>query len=397
MATPFGRTMRALAADSGRPAWWTWAVSLLLAIAWLGWFIAGRVTVYEVSQQAHVETQAAAHPVAALQGGALVASHMALGRAVHAGDILLELDARSATLRLREESQRLTALPARRAALKAEIESLQSAGRHELQATEAAVMSAQARAGEVAAQLEYSQEYERRLAGEVHGGGIAEVDLLRARSESRRQRATSEALQAEARRLAQDAQAREGQAHSRIDALRGQLVALDSESATLATSVARLGAEIDRLRVRAPVDGIVGDVAALHPGAWVAEGQHVGTVLPSGGLQIVAEFMPARALGRLQPGQRARLRLDGFPWAQHGSLAARVQRVAAEAHDQHLRVELVLEPDAGAHQPTLQHGLSGTVEVALEDVAPAVLLLRSMGQRLGGTQATGTTLASAPP
>ena len=394
MSNPYSRTLRALSADTARPSWLAWGVALVLALAWAAWFFLGRVTVYEVSQAARLETGASAHPVSALQGGALVASTLRLGQAVKAGDVLVELDTRSATLRLREESQRLAALPARRAALKAEIDSLLAAGRHEQQATVAAVQSAQARASEVAAQLEFASDYERRLANEVQGGGVAEVDLLRARSEARRQGAQRESLLAEARRLGIDAQARDGQARSRIDALQGQLAVLDGDATTLATSVARLASEIERLRVRAPVDGTLAEVATLHPGAWVAEGQHVATVLPAGSLRVVADFVPATALGRVQAGQAARLRLDGFPWAQHGTLAARVQSVAGEVRDQRLRVELALEP---GDRPALalQHGLSGAVEVALEDVAPAVLVLRSMGQRLAPAVAPVPTAAVA--
>ena len=372
-----------MAADSARPSWWAWGAALLLGAAWMGWFTLGRVTVYEVSSQARIEAQAAAHPVAALQGGALATSTLALGRTVRAGEVLVELDMRGARLRLQEETQRLAGLPARRAALGDEIASLQAASRHEQQATVAALRSAEARAGEVAAQLEFSTEYERRVAGQVQAGGVAEVDLLRARSEARRQQAQREALLAESHRLANDAQARGGQLRSRIDALQGQMAALDAEATTLATSVARLESEIERLRVRAPVDGTLAEVTALQPGAWVAEGQHVATVLPRSGLRVVAAFAPAGALGRIRPGQPARLRLDGFPWAEHGSLDARVQEVAGEVRDGHVRVELALAPQAAGAGPALQHGLGGTVEVALEDVAPAVLLLRSMGRSMG--------------
>jgi adhesin transport system membrane fusion protein len=380
VASPFDRTLRALAADSARPSWWAWGIALLLGTIWMGWFTFGSVTVYEVSGQARIEAQAAAHPVAALQGGALMSSSLALGRPVRAGDVLLELDTRGALLRLKEETQRLAGMPARRAALGDEMASLVAASRHEQQATAAALRSADARAGEVSAQLEFSTEYERRMASQVQGGGVAEVDLLRARSEARRQQAQREALQAESQRLANDAQARGGQLRSRIDALQGQMATLDAEAATLATSVARLESEIERLRVRAPVDGTLAEVTALQPGAWVAEGQHVATVLPRSGLRVVAAFAPAGALGRIRPGQTARLRLDGFPWAQHGSLEARVQEVAGEVRDGQVRVELALAPQAAGVGPALQHGLGGTVEVALESVAPAVLLLRSMGR-----------------
>jgi membrane fusion protein (multidrug efflux system) len=105
-------------------------------------------------------------------------------------------------------------------------------------------------------------------------------------------------------------------------------------------------------------------------------------ILPPGTLQVVAYFPPAVALGRLAPHQPARLRLTGFPWTQYGSLAATVARVAHEARDGQIRVELSLLPDPPSAIP-LQHGLPGTVEVAVEQVAPVTLVLRAVGKRLG--------------
>ena len=383
MASPFVRTLRSLAADGSRPSRLAFVIVGTLGLAWAAWFAAGRVTVVEVSRSARLEALAAAHPVAALQGGALVHTAMQLGRAVRAGEVLLELDTRSASLRMREESERLQSLPARRTALRAELQALQASSQSDQQAAQAAVQAAQARASEAAAQLGFAREYERRLAAEVRGGGVAEVDLLRARAEALRQAAQLEALRAEPQRLTADALSRAAQLRSREEALQGQMAALDGEAATLATRVARLQHEIESARVRAPVDGTLAEVATLHPGAWVGEGQHVATVLPAGRLRVVAEFSPATALGRLHEGQAARVRLDGFPWAQHGSLQARVQQVAGEVRTQGLRAELELDAAGVPPGLGLQHGLSGTVEVALEEVSPAVLLLRSMGRQLG--------------
>lgn len=394
MASPFSRTLRSLGADGSRLSWGLWVLAGALGAAWLTWFVGSTVTVFEVSRAARLEAVTAAHPVAALQGGALVRSSLALGRTVRAGEVLVELDARSATLRLREEQQRLQSLPARRKAVGAELQALQEATRNDQQAVQSAVLAAEARVRESAAQLAFARDYERRLADEVRGGGVAEVDLLRARADARRQAAQLDALGAEPQRLALDAQARAGQQRSRIEALQGQLAALDAEAALLSTSVARLETEIDRLRVRAPVDGTLAEAAPLKPGAWVAEGQHVATVLPPGRLRVVADFSPATALGRLKPGQEARVRLDGFSWAQHGSLAARVHLVAGEVRDRQLRAELEL--DTAGVPPGLvpQHGLSGTVEVALEQVSPALLLLRSLGRGVAPAAPAPTALAS---
>lgn len=395
MATPFSRTTRALVADDARPAWWAWGIALVLGGAWLAWFVFGRVTVFELSRQARLEVQRSAQTVASAQGGAVLRSHLALGREVRAGDLLLELDDRVSTLRLAEEGERLAGLPARQAALREEIAALESARGAELQAAEAAAQAAVARSGEAAAQLDFARDHERRLTAEAASGSVAEIDALKARSESRRQASARDALLADARRSTLEAAGRAQQMRSRIDALKGQLLALDAEARTLQASSVRLQAEIERLRVRAPIDGTLADVAPLGPGSVVPEGHKLAVVLPRGTLMVVAEFHPATALGRVQPGQPALLRLDGFPWAQHGSVNARVLRVDGEVRDAgapaqpgaprepRLRVELAIEPGSLPPQ-LLQHGLSGSVEVALEQVSPAVMLLRAAGRKLAG-------------
>ena len=93
---------------------------------------------------------------------------------------------------------------------------------------------------------------------------------------------------------------------------------------------------------------------------------------------VVAEFAPPEALGRVRPEQRGRLRLDGFPWAQYGTVSATVARVATETQNGKIRVELDVEE---ADFPvSLQHGLTGTLEIEVERVSPAYLVLRSIGR-----------------
>jgi hypothetical protein len=97
-----------------------------------------------------------------------------------------------------------------------------------------------------------------------------------------------------------------------------------------------------------------------------------------GMLKIMTDFLPPAALGRIQPGQPARLRLDGFPWMQYGAVSATVASVASEVRDGWVRVELAVRPDAAPPIP-LQHGLPGTVEVEVDHVSPATLVLRTAG------------------
>jgi membrane fusion protein (multidrug efflux system) len=75
------------------------------------------------------------------------------------------------------------------------------------------------------------------------------------------------------------------------------------------------------------------------------------------------------------------MRLDSFPWAQYGTITASVTTVASEASNGRVRVELTLTPYQASPIP-LQHGLPGMVEIEVERVAPARLVLRAVGQLL---------------
>ena len=73
--------------------------------------------------------------------------------------------------------------------------------------------------------------------------------------------------------------------------------------------------------------------------------------------------------------------LEGFPWTQYGAISATVASVASEVRDGRVRVELALRPNLASPIP-LQHGLPGTVEVEVDRVSPAILVLRTAGQLL---------------
>jgi len=98
-------------------------------------------------------------------------------------------------------------------------------------------------------------------------------------------------------------------------------------------------------------------------------------------------------LGRIRPGQHARLRLEGFPWAQYGSVSATITNVASEIRDGTIRVEMALDSNPGSRIP-LQHGLPGSVEVEIETLSPANLVLRTAGSLLAGPKGNFTNLSA---
>ena len=392
MATRFIRTTRSLTQDSGRAALLGWSVAVILLAAWLVWFVFGRVTLYEVSRQARLEVQQSAHPVAALVPSRIAANDLVVGQQVSAGELLIELDASSEKLKLAEEQVRLAAIVPRIASLRREAAALEQASARQRVAAAAAVEAAAFRNSEATAAGEFARDNERRLREESAVGGVAQVEAVRAHTEVLKLGAARDALAADGRRQDLEAQAHALQQQAQLEALRRSVLSLEGESAALQATVARLNGEIARYALRAPVSGMVAEVATLRTGAYVAQGQRLVTIVPNGEFAVIADFAPAAVLGRIQRGQRAMLRLDGFPWPQYGGIAARVTRVSGELRDGLVRVEFAPEP-ASARQFTLQHGLPGSIEVALEEVSPLQLLLRSAGRMHA---AAATTDAPAP-
>jgi multidrug resistance efflux pump len=132
----------------------------------------------------------------------------------------------------------------------------------------------------------------------------------------------------------------QGDRLAQLQQLRTQANQLAGQKSTAAATVDRLENEVELRRIRAPVNGKLGEVATLRVGAVVHEGEKMTSVVPPGNLHIVAEFSPPAALGRIQAGQPARMRLEGFPWAQYGSLSASVTGVASEIRDGHIENRL---------------------------------------------------------
>src|SRR5437867_2470972 len=174
---------------------------------------------------------------------------------------------------------------------------------------------------------------------------------------------------------------RESERQARLGRLKGELSRMDGQAASSRAASERLENDIQRRLVRAPADGRVVEVAPMQAGTFLTAGDRIGAVLASGRLKLIASFPAAGALGRVRPGQQARLRLAGFPWMQYGTVPATVASVASEVRDGGIRVELDVFPDPASGIP-LQHGLPGTVEVEVERLTPAALALRSLGRRL---------------
>jgi membrane fusion protein (multidrug efflux system) len=304
---------------------------------------------------------------------------MQLGRRVKRGDVLIELDANVQELEAREQEAQGSAYGEELAALDRAIAAESQSLRDEEKVAEASILEARARLREAEASASYLTLDMERKSQLRSSGLISELDFARAKSDSAKQQAVVDALRASIVRQEKQKSAQRSERQARIESLRREMAQLAGQSRKSGAALDRLRSEVELRRIVASVDGVLGEVAPLRVGAVITAGEKLAAIVPDGKLRVIAQFKPSAALGRIRAGQNAKLRLDGFPWTQYGTLTARVSEVANEVREGYVRVELT--PAAHARMP-LQHGLPGITEVEVERIAPAALLMRVAGQQV---------------
>jgi len=393
MATAFTRTMGSLRADGFRRSLAGLLVAAALLGGWCAWLFLARVSRYETTESARLEVDRATHLLQAPYGGRVVASRLVLGRNVQAGEILVELDANPERLQMQEERARRKAIDPRVESLRAQLIAATQAADRERDAARAALEEARARVLEAEQPARFGEADAARLKQLMAEGLTPEREYARAQAEADRARAAVASWRQAETRQEREQRTRESDRDAQMRALEAEIRRLEGESVTAGAAIDRLQYDVEKRRIRAPIAGRLGDVATLRPGAVLHDGDKLASIVPSGALRIVAEFDPPAALGRIRPGQAARLRLKGFPWAQYGSIEGRVATVGNEIRDGRVRVECDVIGSAASRIPA-QHGLPGSVEVRVEEVSPAALALRVAGEWIGASR--GASVVQAP-
>lgn len=382
-ATAFVRTFAQVSDDQSRSTVWMLAVAMAVLAAWVCWAAWARVSLFEVSPEARVELDAAAYPVESPLEGRVVKSMLRVGPRVRSGDVLVEMDAVPNQLELQEERVREQGLRPELTRLQGQIAALEAAQLEDQQSARISAQEAEnrVRESEIAAQAS-EQEYAR--SGKLYAEKlISDRDWEKATAETSRLQAVVATQRAAALRIPQDQIARDRERDVEVQHLRGNVAKLKAEGNADVAAVARLGYEVERRRVRAPIDGRIGEAAVLHVGAFLHQGEKLATIVPEGGLRVVAQYPAPAAFGRIRPGQTATLRLQGFPWAEFGTVSATVTSVAQEIRDGKVRVELAVDTNSN-FRGQLQHGMPGELEITIERLSPLSLIARTAGQWLTG-------------
>lgn len=381
MPTAFSRTYSALLAERGRASTLTLAATLAALGGWVWWAAKSQVTLYEVSTAARLELDSATYPVQSPFAGKIVQTSLTVGKEVKQGDVLVEIDSEPDQLQLRQEQVRAQGLHPEVERLRSQLVAEERARQEEQRAAQGAAEEAANRIREAESAARYAEQELARTEKLSQQGLTAQRELDKAQSEARRLRASVATLEAAAKRIPQEQSTRDRDRESRLQRIESEIARLEAERGTVNAGIRLREYEIERRRVRAPVDGRVGEAALLRRGAFVRDGEPLGSIIPEGNLIVAAQFAADAAFGRIRPGQRATLRLDGFPWAEFGTIQATVQRVAQEVRDGKVRVELAIDPKSG-FRARPQHGMPGSLEIAVERISPASLVLRTAGQLL---------------
>lgn len=365
------------------------ALCLVLLSGWVYWFCCAAIGVYESSDASEIEISHEIHPVQVEVGGRISSSFLTLGRRVQAGELLLEMDDSEQRLELNEMQARLGGIGPQLDHLHQEITNQRAALHHGKDELAEAQLEAQSRSREAqsrAAFAGHQAEQDREL---YSIGTLSRLELDRAVSNAHQQVAVADAALASAVKAEKQEQRNGEERLANIQNLQRQASAFEADWQTLVAQIERLKHELDRRRVYAPASGTLAEVEPIKSGTVVQAGQKVATILPSGGLKVVAQFMPAAVAGRIKPGQPARLLVDRFSWSQYGAVPLTVETVGADLQDGHIKVELLVNPMFRSSIP-LQHGMRGTTEVFVERATPLVIALRVAGRYLEGQAGTST-------
>jgi membrane fusion protein (multidrug efflux system) len=361
-------------------------LALVLLGAWALWLTRARVVVYASTPNGRLEVAHHVYHVTTAEAGRVAELHVALGREVVEGDVLLVVDSTLDQKKLEEETVHLSGLEPRITAVRAEIDAENLARKWQSKANLANLERARLDAARAEARAKQQDEL-LAIQERLHAEALASsIDTLAARGEDVDRHLTTRGAKVDLGRLRVSREFDDEKARARVAELERQVAELEAERSATAASIDTTRATIELRTVRAPASGRLGNIAALQIGDVVKAGDVLATVVPSQDVHAVAEFTPAEAVGRILPGRAARIRLSGFSWSQYGVLHAVVTRVANEPRDGTIRVELDLDRSASPGIP-VQHGLPGTVEVEVERVAPWRLVLRGAGYAAAATEA----------
>jgi hemolysin D len=386
MAYPFERTLRSLNGyESGTRV-------LLVTLVMLGlgglvtWAVGARIPVMKVSSQGRIEPHNAVYRLEPPGAGRVVRSMLNLDEEIKEGELLIEFDTRSERLELEQSKATSVALEQELSVIRDQIANKKDEHTASSLVDEVAVREEVEKEGEIAPRHRLAEQ-RAELAQKSPTGSVSELEKLERTTEVDALDYASRAQSLAIVRLQREQAVRHQTISAQLLGLKREALRIEGQLGELKVAIERLEYQIEKKHYRAPASGRLVDVVELGPGAFIAEGQRIGTILAADAEIRVRARFPKEMVGIIQPGQTAQLKLDGYPWTIYGTVPAKVTRVGTEpgiaatpeAIPGTVRVELDIQPPADS-RIQLQHGMTVTVEVEVARVSPVALLMRAIGE-----------------
>jgi hemolysin D len=385
MAYPFERTLRSLNYESETRV--LFLVVLVLCIGGLlTWALLAKVPLVKVSSQARIEPHNAVFRLEPPSAGRVVLSMLSLDKAVKEGDLLIEFDTRAERLELERSKATLASTEKELAVIRQQILNKQSEAAATQQVDQVAVSEAIEKKEELVPRHRLAEE-RAQLALRSPTGSTSEMEKLERKTDLDALKFAEAAQSLALTRLEREQNVRRQTFTAQLLGLKREELRTEVQLRELKVAIDRLEYQIERKHYRAPASGHLVDVAELGAGAFIADGQRVGTVVASDAEVRVRARFPKEVVGMIQPGQTARLKLDGYPMTIYGTVPARVTAVGTEpgqvatpeAIPGTVRAELEFTTPADP-RIQLRHGMTLTVEVEVARVSPLALLMRAVGE-----------------
>lgn len=133
--------------------------------------------------------------------------------------------------------------------------------------------------------------------------------------------------------LQAEVQVAEGERASQLDKFRsqalGELNSVETEIASLRESLRSIGDRVSRREVRAPVDGVVNNIAVRTIGGVVEPAMQLVEIVPvDEELKIIARIQP-NEIAFIRPGQPAKVKITAYDAQKYGSLDGELVRIGA--------------------------------------------------------------------
>jgi membrane fusion protein (multidrug efflux system) len=183
------------------------------------------------------------------------------------------------------------------------------------------VEAAQARLGNVDAETQLQHALIRQAEAQ-RLASVAEMNLARKASDRRRElirtSAVSQAQVDESDAALSRTEAGVSAASATVDAQQQRIAVLASQREAAVAAVAQAQAardlaqiDLDHTAVRAPIDGVIGN-RQVRIGRLVTPGTSLLDIVPVNEVWVVANFKETQ-IEYIRPGQRARIKVDGYP------------------------------------------------------------------------------------